>query len=313
MFQADKSLITAKIESSYGTDPTPSGSANSLIVKGEPSFEVLGSMRSREVAMPTFGRLAGVNVGDGLKINFTTELKHSGTNDTASRYGPLFEACNMTEAITGATSVAYTPNSTLEGSSVTIWFYIGGVLHKINGARGTFNLNMTAGEICTVDWEFTGLYADNAADVAMATPTHEAIAPIICQALAFTYDSWSAVIDALTLDIGNTISPQKSVNAANNGIGQYFVSNRESKGNFSVEAVALATKNLHDIWDQTTPGNIALDIGGSAGNDFAIAVTGANIEIPKYGARENVLTQDVGFTINPTVAAGNNEIVITFK
>lgn len=90
MIQADKSLITAKIESVYGTDPTPAAATEALIVKGEPAFEVLGSSRSREVAMPTFGRLKGVNVGDGLKIAFTTELKHSGTAATPSRYGPLF-------------------------------------------------------------------------------------------------------------------------------------------------------------------------------------------------------------------------------
>lgn len=311
MFQADKSLILAKIESVYGTDPTPAEATEALIVKGEPSYEVLGSSRSREVAMPTFGRLKGVNVGDGLKISFVTELKHSGTANTASRYGPLFRACNMTQAIDS--TVIYTPNSTMLGESITIYFYRGGVLHKLVGCRGTFQLNMTAGEICTVSWEFTGLYADNAADVAQPAATHEAIAPVICDELAFTYDGWSAVIEALTLDIGNTVSPQKSANAANSGIASYFISNRESKGSFNPEAVALATKNIWDIWGQTTAANIALDITASAGNDFAIAVTGANIEIPKHGARENALTWDLSFTINPTVAVGNNEIVITFK
>ena len=41
-------------------------------------------------------------------------------------------------------------------------------LHKIVGARGTWKINLKAGEICAVDWEFTGLYADNAADIGMA-------------------------------------------------------------------------------------------------------------------------------------------------
>lgn len=311
MFQADKSLITAKIESPYGTDPTPAVATESLIVKGEPAFEVLGSSRSREVAMPFFGRLKGVNVGDGLKIAFTTELKHSGVAATPSRYGPLFRACNMTETING--NVIYVLNSTLGGDSITIWFYIGGVLHKINGARGTFKLNMKAGEICTVDWEFTGLYADNAADIAQPAATHETIAPIICNQLGFTYSSWGGVIEELMLDIGNVVSLQKDVNAANNGVGQYFISNRESKGSMNPEAVALGTLNPWDIWDQTTAANIALDITASAGNDFGITVTGANIEIPKYGNRENVLTWELGFNINPTISTGNNEIEITFK
>lgn len=311
MFQADKSLVLAKIESVYGTDPTPAEATEAIITKGQPSFEVVGTVRQREVPMPTFGRIKGVNVGDGLKLSFTTELKHSGTAGSASRYDPLFEACGMVQS--GSGTVIYTPASTMRGPSVTLWFYIGGVLHKLNGCVGTFKINLKAGEIATIDWEFTGLYADNAADTAMPAATHEAIAPIIVQALGFTYNSYAAIIEELMLDMGNTVSPEKSANASNNGIAGYFISNRESKGSMNPEAVAMSVLNPWDLYDNTTAANIALDITASAGNDFAIAVTGAVLEVPKYGSRENILTWDLSFTINPTLAAGNNEIVITFK
>jgi len=312
MFQADKSLVLAKIEANYGVDPVPAEATEAIITKGVPTFDVVGAVRSREVPMPTFGRIKGVNVGDALKLSFTTELKHSGTAGSVSRYNPLFLACGMTAAV-GAT-VVYTPGSTMGILGVTLYFYVGGVLHKIIGAVGTFKLNLKAGEIATVDWEFTGLYADNAADVAFPTATHEAIAPLIVSSLGFTYGAFAAVIEELVLDIGNTVSPEKSANAANNGVARYFISNRESKGTMNPEAGDLTdTFNPWDIYDQTTAANIALDIGGSAGNDFAIAVTGAVLEAPKYGSRENILTWDLSFTINPTLAAGNNEIVITFK
>ena len=137
---------------------------------------------------------------------------------------------------------------------------------------------------------------------------------MIIQSLGFTYNSFAAIIEELVLDIGNTVSPQKSANASNNGIARYFISNRESKGTMNPEAGDLTdTFNPWDIYDQTTAANIALDITASAGYDFAIAVTGAVLEPPKYGNRENILTWDLSFTINPTLAAGNNEIVITFK
>lgn len=309
---ADRSLITAKIESPYGTDPTPAVATESLIIKGEPSWEVVGNPRAREVPLGYFGKIAPVNVGEALKIGFTTEFKHSGTNETVSRYGPLFRACNFTQAINAGVSVVYTPNSAFEGDSVTIWFYKDGFLHKINGAVGTVKINLKAGEICTADWEFTGLYADNAADLSFPSPTHEVIAPIICDELGFTYNSWSGVIEELVLDIGNTVSMRKSANAANNGIARYFVSQRDAKGNMNPEAEALSTINPWDIHDQTTQANIAVDIVASAGNDFALAVTGCVLEPPVYGSRENILTWELAFSINPTLSAGNNEIIITF-
>lgn len=313
MILGNKSAILAKIESVYGTDPTPTESANALIVYN-PTFEVLGNQRARAVPLPHFGQIKGVNVGDGLKLNFTTELKYSGTAGTASRYDPLLRACNLTVVNTPATSDVYTPNSTLAGESVTLWFYTGGVLHKLNGCAGTFKINLKAGEIWTIDWEFTGLYADNAADTVQPALTHESVAPVIVKSMGFTYNAVSLVIEELMLDIGNTVSPQKSANGANNGIARYFVSQRNSKGTMNPEAEALSTINFWDHYDNTTASNIVVNPSGlSAGQDIELAVTGCVLEPPKYGTRENVLTHEISFNINPTITTGNNEIVITMK
>lgn len=310
----NKSAILAKIESVYGSDPTPTESSNALIVYNL-NLEVVGNQRARAVPLPHLGSIKGVNVGDGLKATFTTEMKYSGTAGTASRYDPLWRACGMTVTNTPGTSDVYTPHSTLAGEGVTLWLYWGGVLIKLNGCAGTWKMNMKAGEIWTVDWEFTGLYADNAADTAQPTLTHESVAPIIVKSMGFTYASVSLVVEELMLDIGNTVSPQRSANAGNGGVARYFVSQRASKGTMNPEAEALSTINFWDIWDQTTAGNIVVNPTGlSAGNDIELAVTGANIEAPKtHGMRENVAVHELSFNINPTLTTGNNEIVITMK
>ena len=49
-------------------------------------------------------------------------------------------------------------------------------------------MNIKAGEIWTIDWEFTGLYADNAADTAQPALTHESISPNIVKSMGFTYN-----------------------------------------------------------------------------------------------------------------------------
>lgn len=313
MERANKSLILAKIEGTYGTDPTPAA-ATEAIIAYDPTFDQVGSPRERSITLAYFGKIKPINVGEALKLTFSTELKHSGTADTPSRYGPLFRACNFTETINASTSVVYTPNSTFEGESVTLYFYVDGVLHKLVGCVGTCKFSLKAGEVVMVDWEFTGLYSDNAADTAFPSPTHETVSPIIWDEAAFVYNSVNTlVIEELSLDIGNTISMRKDANAANSGISRYFVSDRDAKGSMNPERVALTTLNPWTIYDQTTQANLETKPTLSAGNKFEVVATGLVLEAPKYGNRENILTWDLSFSLNPTMTAGNNEIVITFK
>ena len=78
------------------------------------------------------------------------------------------------------------------------------------------------------------------------------------------------------------------------------------------ETVALSGLNPWTLFNAITQANIAAAVSGGAGNIVTLAVTGVTLEAPKYGSRENVLTWDLSFNINPTLAAGNNAIVITF-
>lgn len=310
-----RSLILAKGEAEYGADPTPAAATEAIITKGEPSFEVVGEAKAREIPLGYFGSVAPVNVGQALKATFTTELKGSGTAGTASRYGPLFKACNMTEAIVADTSVSYTPNSVLDGDSVTLYFHAGGTLHKLVGCVGTFKPTLTAGEIVMIEWEFTGLYSSgHASDVAYPSPTHESVAPIIWdQANFIMNDVEDLVVTELSLDIGNNVIKRDNGNSANNGVARYVVTNRNSTGNVTIEKEALSTLNPWTLWDGATQFNIETKPTLTAGNIFEIEITGATLEVPGYADRENIRTWNKPFTINPTLSAGNNEIVITFK
>ena len=314
MDQYNKSLVLAKIETVYGTDSAPTVIINALITKGVPTFEVVGNARQREVPIGFFGSIAPVNVGEALKLTFTTELKSSGTAGIASRYGCLFRACNFTESLSAGVSVSYTPNSSMGGESVTLWFYANTTLHKITGCVGTFQIKLVSQEIVTVEWSFTGLYAGtHASTVTFGSATHEAIAPVIWKAATFTYNSFAATINELTLDIGNEVAKRLDANATT-GINRYFVKNRSAKGNMLIESVALTTLNPWSIYNATSQANIAL----VSGNDLVLdnictfAVTGVILEPPKYADKENIQMWDLAFTINPTLTTGNNEMVLTF-
>ena len=225
----------------------------------------------------------------------------------------LFRACNFSEAAEAA-SVSYTPHSTLDGESVTLWFYANTTLHKITGCVGTFQIKLVSQEIVTVEWSFTGLYAGSghATTVTFPSPTHETVAPIIWKAASFVYNTVSTlIISELTLDIGNEVAKRLSANATY-GIDRYFVKDRLSKGSMMIEKVALATLNPFTLWDATTQANIAAVAGATAGNICTLAVTGVTLDAPKYADKENVQMYDLAFSLNPTVTTGNNEIVLTF-
>jgi len=312
MDQYNKGLVLAEIDATTGTDPVPAANANAIITKGMATFEVVGSGRAREVPVGFFGQVAPVNVGEALKLSFTTELKGSGSAGTASKYGCLFRGCNLTEAVDAGVNVIYTPNSSMGGETVTLYFYANTTLHKIVSCAGTFQIKFVAQEIVVVEWTFTGLYAGtHASTVSFPSPTHETVAPVIWKAATFTYNSVALTIAELNLDLGNEVAKRLDGNAAT-GVNRYFVKNRLAKGNMLVEKVALATLDPWTLWNATTQANIAAVSGATAGNICTLAVTGVTLEAPKYADKENVQMWDLPFTLNPTLTTGNNEIVLTF-
>ena len=138
-----RATILAKIESTYGTDPTPvAGDAvliNNMTIKPNAKFLERNFLRaSLSPQAPVVGEKY-------TEVTFTTELKGSGVATTPPEVGVLFRACAMQETI-GGSSVSYAPESTPSGfESITIYAYLDGLLHKSTGARGTFELQLTAG------------------------------------------------------------------------------------------------------------------------------------------------------------------------
>src|SRR5512146_738858 len=132
-----RAVILAEKEITYGTDPTPLPATNAILVES-PEIEVLGKKLERNYTKSYFGTLAPVNIGEGIKISFTAELKGSGTAGTPPEIGVLLEACGMTHTNSPGVSDTYDPNSDLESvqGSVTIYFYQHNICHKVTGCRG---------------------------------------------------------------------------------------------------------------------------------------------------------------------------------
>jgi len=116
-----KAVVLAKLETAYGVDPTPTSGANAILCE-LPEFEVLGKKLERNFTRGFYGTLPPVNVGEGLKLSFTTELKGGGLTGAgdpvvyaviAPEIDPLLQICNFTKETLNDTnsSILYTPNS----------------------------------------------------------------------------------------------------------------------------------------------------------------------------------------------------------
>lgn len=96
-----KAIILAKLEDTYGSDPTPTSGVNAILCE-LPEFEVLGKELKRNFTRPYYGTLPPVNIGEGLKIVFTTDFKGGGFSGGAviePEISPLLQACNFTKTV----------------------------------------------------------------------------------------------------------------------------------------------------------------------------------------------------------------------
>lgn len=299
-------VLLAKIETTYGTDPTPAAADDSILAFNF-DFEPAGSRRNRQAILPWFGEKPGVNEGEALKLKFSCELKGGG-DGVEPRIGRLLEACNMTQS----GGYVYTVNSlSSTAKSLTFYYYVDGVLHKVHGARGTFKMSLKSKEIAMVDFEFTGLYsADHDSAASVVTPVFQGIDPLIVKGIGFTHNSVSTyVVDGVEIDLGNEMVMRKSANDST-GISEHYIKNRIVKGSYEPEM--LTTRPHLTLWENSTAADISFTLNGGTGNTVAIALNDCVVDIPTYGERDGALTQKIGFQAHPSTS-GNDELIITFS
>ena len=205
---SSRQLLLAEAEVTYGVDPTPTAGSNAILVRNIEVTPLEADTVSRELIRPYLGQSEQLLAQTRVLVNFEVELAGSGAAGTAPAYGPLLEACAMTETVSAGTSVTYAPNSDAAPGSVTIYFNNDGVLHKATGCRGTFSLNCAVGEIPTIAFEFTGIY-NAPTDVSISAPTYANQAdPVVFKqgnTSAFKVFSYAGCLQSFSLEMANEL------------------------------------------------------------------------------------------------------------
>jgi len=300
--------LLAKDESTYGSDPTATGSANAILCT-ELSIEPIQSDEvSRELIRSYLGNYDTLLANTRAQVTITVELSGSGSKGTAPQYAPLFTSCGLSQTVASGTSVTYAPVST-GFDSCTIVYNADGIQHKLTGCRGTYSLSCEVGSIPTITFVMTGLY-NAPTDVTMPTCTFQNQAdPVVFKqgnTSAFQFQGFAGALQSFTFDMNNEIVYRELVG----GTKEVILNNRAPAGTVQIENVALSAKNYFTNATSNISGNNTFQHGQSDGNKVTVTMPKANITAPAYSSVDDIDMLDLAYTAVPN--SGNDEISLVF-
>lgn len=310
--------LLGKIESTYGTDPTPTGGSNAIpAVRNTVTLTPQNEKAERILLDGGYSRLIGDTSMPRMKIAFSVELLGNGSiqnGSTVHAYlSPLLKACDLTETATAETSggaadgyITYTlgvPSDT--GSSVTFYFHSQLKKHVLTGCKGTVKFRLEAGKYAYADFEFTGLYNAIAdASFPSLTFSYTNKPPLFVSAGTLTWGSYTPIISKLDLDVANSIGMRPDPSQAT-GIKGFVITDRAPNGSFDPEQVAEATQPWWADWRTPTLRTLTAQLGSTAGNKFQFTVTSQLTDVSP-GERNGVRIHQCKFDVVKTSISTTN-------
>jgi hypothetical protein len=304
-----KRLILAKTEATYGTDPSPTGAANAILVRNLEITPLQAETVSRDLIRPYLGVSDQLLAQTRVEVTFEVELAGSGTAGTAPAYGPVLKACGLSETVVATTSVTYAPVSA-SFSSVTIYFHNDGIRHKVTGCRGTFELNAEVGQIPVISFTMTGIY-NAPTDESLPSPTYaNQAAPLIFKngnTSNFSIFSYSGCLQSLNFQLANEVIYRELVGCTKESL----IVNRAPAGDVVIEAPSIATKDFFAIATGSSTGSISFQHGGTAGNIVTFTTAQSDIANPSYSDQDGIQMLNLPYVAVPT-SAGNDELSLAY-
>jgi len=301
--------LLAKAESSYGTNPTPTGSANYVQVIDLNIEPIVSDEVSRDLIRPYMGNYEVIPANTRVNVTFSVEMSGSGSAGTAPKYGAILKACALSETISGGNTVTYAPVTT-PTDSVTLFVNYDGVRHMVTGCKGTFSINCEVNQIPTISFSLTGIF-NAPTDTAAPTPTiSNQASPLIFKngsTSNFAIFGFAAALQSWSLDFNNEVIYRELVG----GTKEVIITDRRPAGTLVVEAVALSAHNFFTDYTGTSTGTNTWLHGTTAGNKVTVSCPQTDLGQPTYEDSDGIQMLSIPYYATPTASA-NNEFSLVF-
>lgn len=306
----NREVILAKIEGTYGTDSVPVEATDAMLVENISWSNEGLRMNERPAVRANIGMLQQVFGGRLISMSFDVEMKGGGgAVDVPPEFGPLLRGCGFGETINAAVDVQYAPVST-GAESITIYYFQDGIRYTILGCRGNVSFNLETGAIGKMSFTFTG-HIGTITDVALpSAPAYDSHVPVPLINVPFTIGAFSAVINALTWDMSNTVATPPDISATD-GYAEIQITQRDPNGSYDPEAEVIATDDPHD--DLTSDQTHAITtgvIGSAVGNRYQVDMPVVSYRDISPGDRDGIRTYELPFGM--AESAGDDEVTLTF-
>ncbi|KQZ14303.1 hypothetical protein ASD44_09630 [Mesorhizobium sp. Root554] len=303
-------ILLAKIETTYGVDPVPTGAANAILATNIVLQPMEGQDVSRELELPWLAAQATIPAGLHVRMTFRVELVPSGAAGTAPAWGPLLRACGVAQTVNASTSVVYNP-VTDSHESATFYFWVGLTRYVMKGTRGSCVLRFTAQGIAYLEFSFTGLFS-LPTEQARATPTLSAfLKPDLVTSAntpTFTVDAVAMVMRSFALDLGNDVQPRFLVGAEN-----VLIVDRADLMTTQVEALPLSGGGSWDPFAKASAQTaVAINLihGTVAGRKATLAAAGAQVQ-RLQGLENQQNIKEWPLRLVPLPTSGNDQWTLT--
>lgn len=282
-----KTVILAKAETTYDTDPTPSPTVDAILAQ-EVEIKENAGIVEREVQWKFLDKLPSLLGEQWCEVSFKLAAIGSGTAGTAPRAGALHKACGLSETVVSNTSVTYAPTSSNHGS-VTLYIYKDGRLHIVTGCRGSIKKTFSATKALMFEYTFQGRYAAPTVAALPGTVTYESTVkvPPVCKTTNLQYNSKSTlVVGTLEFDLANEVVKRVSLNDSN-GIKGFEITDRKPKVSIDPEAQFETSYAFRTDW-MTTQRALSIVATRAAGNIITLNIPQFNITKIEYGDRDGI-------------------------
>lgn len=305
-FKSQKIVLLAKVESTYGTDSVPTGSANAILASNVKLTPMSQEAPARNVIRPYFSNDGKILGGKYVGLDFDVEIAGAGAAGSAPGWGALLKGCAMGETLNAGVSAVYAPISASE-QSLSIYFNLDGIQHKLLGARGSFSMKFTKGGIPLLSFKLIGLYA-SPTDTALPSPTltgfQKPLAVSQANTTPVSLHTYAGLFSDVNLDIGNTNTYRNLINSEAVVFGD-----RKPVGSCTMETPTVAAKDFFSIAAAGTTGALTLTHGTVAGNKVRVDAPAVQVTNPTYSSADNI--EMLGLTLDLQPSTGNDELTIT--